>query len=77
VINLSEESEPDIFRAIKKENHLENVVLKKRQMKLTLNVSITPNTELVTQYTILTTFNQVLLEKSQKHIFPYCGFIWS
>jgi ATP-dependent phosphoenolpyruvate carboxykinase len=31
------------------------------------DVSITPIQELVTQYTILTTFNRVLLEKS--HIF--------
>jgi phosphoenolpyruvate carboxykinase (ATP) len=34
VINLSEESEPDIFRAIKGAI-LENVVFKKGQMKLT------------------------------------------
>jgi phosphoenolpyruvate carboxykinase (ATP) len=42
VINLSEESEPDIFRAIKR-SILENVVLK-GQMKLTSKMFRSPNT---------------------------------
>jgi phosphoenolpyruvate carboxykinase (ATP) len=40
------------------------------------DVSITPNTRVSYQYTILTTFNRVLLEKSKKHIFSY-RFIWN
>jgi phosphoenolpyruvate carboxykinase (ATP) len=45
VINLSEESEPDIFRAIKKGAILENVVFKKGTNEVDFeDVSITPNT---------------------------------
>ena len=45
VINLSEENEPDIFRAIKKGAILENVVFKKDTNEVDYqDVSITPNT---------------------------------
>jgi len=45
VVNLSEENEPDIFRAIKKGALLENIVCKKgtKQVDYT-DISITPNT---------------------------------
>jgi len=45
VVNLSEENEPDIFRAIKKGAILENVVFKKGTNEVDYeDVSITPNT---------------------------------
>jgi phosphoenolpyruvate carboxykinase (ATP) len=45
VINLSEESEPDIFRAIKKGAILENVIFKEGTNEVDFeDVSITPNT---------------------------------
>jgi phosphoenolpyruvate carboxykinase (ATP) len=45
VINLSEENEPDIFRAIKKGAILENIILKKDSNEVDFDdISITPNT---------------------------------
>ncbi|NGY38959.1 phosphoenolpyruvate carboxykinase (ATP) [Flavobacterium sp. XN-5] len=45
VINLSEENEPDIFRAIKRGSILENVIFEKGTNKVDYNdISITPNT---------------------------------
>jgi phosphoenolpyruvate carboxykinase (ATP) len=53
VINLTEENEPDIFRAIKKGAILENVVLDKETKTVDFeDVSITQTLALVTQFII-------------------------
>jgi phosphoenolpyruvate carboxykinase (ATP) len=58
VINLSEESEPDIFELLKGAI-LENVVLNKDSNEVDFeDTSITPNTRVVIQYTILIIFNR-------------------
>jgi phosphoenolpyruvate carboxykinase (ATP) len=43
VVNLSEENEPDIFRAIKRSHFRKNVILKREPMKLTSRMFLSQN----------------------------------
>lgn len=70
VINLTDENEPDIFRAIKKGAMLENVVFKKGSNKVDYeNVSITPNTRVSYPIHHIDNIQKGSIGKNPKNIF--------
>lgn len=69
-INLSEENEPDIFRAIKKGAILENVVFKKGTNEVDFeDVSITPNTRVSYPIDFIDNIQKGSIGKNPKNIF--------
>jgi phosphoenolpyruvate carboxykinase (ATP) len=70
VVNLSEENEPDIFRAIKKGAILENVVFKEGTNEVDFqDVSITPNTRVSYPIYHIDNIQQNSIGKNPKNIF--------
>ncbi len=70
VINLSDENEPDIFRAIKKGAILENVVFKKGTNEVDFeDVSITPNTRVSYPIYHIDNIQKGSIGKNPKNIF--------
>jgi phosphoenolpyruvate carboxykinase (ATP) len=70
VVNLSEENEPDIFRAIKKGAILENVVFKKGTKEVDYeDVSITPNTRVSYPIEHIDNIQKGSIGKNPKNIF--------
>jgi phosphoenolpyruvate carboxykinase (ATP) len=70
VINLTEENEPDIFRAIKKGALLENVVFKKGSKEVDYeDVSITPNTRVSYPIEHINNIQEGSIGKNPQHIF--------
>ncbi|TDD94595.1 phosphoenolpyruvate carboxykinase (ATP) [Flavobacterium cellulosilyticum] len=70
VVNLSEENEPDIFRAIKKGAILENVIIDKNTKKVDYtSVSITPNTRVSYPIYHINNIQPNSIGKNPKNIF--------
>jgi phosphoenolpyruvate carboxykinase (ATP) len=69
VINLSEEHEPDIFRAIKKGAILENVILDSEGHVDYENISITQNTRVSYPIEYIDNIQSPSIGKDPKHIF--------
>lgn len=70
VINLTDENEPDIFRAIKKGAILENVVFKKGRNEVDYeDVSITPNTRVSYPIYHIDNIQEGSIGKNPKNIF--------
>ena len=70
VINLSEENEPDIFRAIKKGAILENIIFKKETNEVDYqDVSITPNTRVSYPIYHIDNIRPSSIGKNPKNIF--------
>lgn len=70
VVNLSEENEPDIFRAIKKGALLENIVCKKETKEVDYtDISITPNTRVSYPIYHIDNIQSGSIGKNPKNIF--------
>ena len=70
VVNLSEENEPDIFRAIKKGALLENIVCKKGTKEVDYtDISITPNTRVSYPIYHIDNIQPGFIGKNPKNIF--------
>jgi phosphoenolpyruvate carboxykinase (ATP) len=76
VINLSEESEPISLELLKRAI-LENVVLKKGQMKLTSKMFHNTNTRVSYPIYHIDNIQPSSIGKIPKTYFPYCRFIWN
>ncbi len=70
VVNLTEENEPDIFRAIKKGAILENIVFKLNSKTVDYsNTSITPNTRVSYPIGHIANIQEGSIGRNPKHIF--------